>query len=273
MTSVDEMLDSQRMALESSISKLAEAKLRSMDALSYCDSFVNSATVEAAYGDSLGFFGRMRKAGEALPEQFEALHEEPSIGGADRRVQPYIRSQLFIALMAELEDFLAQLLMLVLRAYPHKIKDKTIVLDEILRLGTIEAVIAEAATAELTNLFYASPKKYRRRIEEVLSMTSDVLEPLWPSYTEMKARRDIGLHNGWRQNEIYCRRLAEVRSDVPDSDFLGIDREYFAEALARGEGLVDTIALHCIGKFGRGEVDGRKVPPNPRMVCPEAANG
>ena len=37
-----------------------------------------------------------------------------------------------------------------------------------------------------------------------------VLLPLWPQFVEIKARRDIGIHNNWVCNQTYLRKVAEA---------------------------------------------------------------
>ena len=254
MTSLEHILEPIRTALSSTFSSLASSKVSSIDALRLCDEFISSATLEAAYGDSYAFFGRMRGAGEALPQPFEGIDEDRGIKGPDRRLQPYIRSQLFIALVAEVEDFLSQLLMAVFRAYPQKLQDQSVKINQILELGSIEAAIDNAATNELTKMFYASPEDYRKRIEEILSMGTQVLGPVWPSYAEMKARRDVGLHNNWQQDDRYRRKVSVAGATIPSTDFLGVDRDYFSEALDVAKAVVEICTSHCTEKF-RGKTE------------------
>ena len=246
---LEELLKHYRENLSSEIRSLATIKLQQIDALGLLDTFISSATTEAAYGDSYSFFGRMRTAAEKLPEKFETLDTVSAIKEEDRRIQPYLRSQLFIALIAELEDYLAQLLLRVLEAYPQKIKDQSIQLKQILELSSLESVIKHTANLEVVALFYASPKEYRKRIEIILSIDPSLLEPVWVSFTEMKARRDIGLHNQWQQNEIYKNKVREVGGVVGSEDFLGINSNYFNDSLDTAKSLVEKLCSHCEEKF------------------------
>lgn len=255
MSSLGDILKSRRSGLKARIETLAGNKTRAIGALRSCGLFVSSATSQAAYGDSYSLFGRMRQAGEALPPDFESVDEYTDLKGPDRRVGPYIRSQLFVALIAELEDFFFQLLQFVLEAFPQKIGDRNLKLGQLLELGTLEVVISSAAEDFLIGVFYKGPIDQRNHIEEVLSMPATVLQPFWPQYIEMKARRDVGLHNGWRRNEVYRRKVQEAGASVPKSVFLAIDRKYFEESVAVAEKLVSQVALHCITKFGSAASD------------------
>ena len=51
----------------------------------------------------------MRAIADIIDPAFEELDQEQTVKVRDRRLQPYLRSQLFIALVAELEDFLGSL--------------------------------------------------------------------------------------------------------------------------------------------------------------------
>ena len=134
----------------------SSTKLRRFEALRLCDQFVTSATDEAAYGMGLAFFGRMRAAADAIPADFEALDKRPAVKGQDKRLQPYLRSQLFIALISELEDFLFSLLRLIIVQYPKKLGSKTVSVERLVELGS-DGVIRESIDKTLNELAYASP--------------------------------------------------------------------------------------------------------------------
>lgn len=138
-----------RNELLSRIEALRADTLRQCDAISACDQFVASATDEAAYGFGFAFFGRMRNAANAIPVAFEQLDPRSPVKGVDRRLQPYLRSQLFIALVAEVEVFVTQLLTAVLMAFPKKLKDRKLQLKDLLEAGDFEAVVAQSVQAEV----------------------------------------------------------------------------------------------------------------------------
>lgn len=146
-----------KLALES----LAQRKMGSLVALRKCDAFVRSAASEAAYGEGFALFGHLRGAADHIPVEFENLDRDSGVQVQDRRVQPYIRSQLFITLISELEDFLASLLRLVLRLYPKKIGAHQIALSQLVELG-YDGAIDEAIETKLRQLFYARPNTRKR---------------------------------------------------------------------------------------------------------------
>ena len=44
----------------------------------------------------------------------------------------------------------------------------------------------------------------------MVSIDKKHLIEIWPSFVEMKARRDLGVHNNWVTNGIYLRKLKEI---------------------------------------------------------------
>ncbi|HEY0019622.1 MAG TPA: hypothetical protein VGC13_25185 [Longimicrobium sp.] len=235
--------------LAGEIQRLRAESLRQCEALEACNTFIGRATDEAAYGDSYSFFGRMRKAAESIPDDFEALDLRSPVKDVDRRLQPYLRSQLFIALVAEAEVFLSQLLRAVLLAFPGKLKDRDIRLKDIISSDNVDEIIAQAADAEIHDLFYARPADVRTSVEKILSLTRAELEDVWPKYVELKARRDVGLHNAWKRNVVYERKLSEVGVSVPSDLFLGVGETYFRAAIETVRQLVRISTDHCNAKF------------------------
>lgn len=216
-----------RRQLPREIDDLEDRKRRQIQAVALCNLFVQSATHEAAYGEGYGFFCRMRAAGESIPPEFEELKHRAAIKSEDRRVVPYVRGQLFIALIAEVEDFLGQPLKCVLRAYPQKLASRQIEVGDLLEAGSIELIIDRVAAEYIAKLFYASPLEYRDAVERLLSLNTSVLSELWPAFVETKARRDLGVHGGWKPNEVYLGKLAKVGLPPPSEPFLAPTEEYF----------------------------------------------
>jgi len=242
-------LDERRKDLVKDIEKLVQIKRNSIDAANLSDEFVSSAIHHAAYGDSFAFFGHMRSVGDSIDEQFEHLDDGDLIKGADRRVQPYLRSLVFIAMIAEVEDFLSQMLTLVLRAYPQKLAERQVKVKDVIASDTIIVALDQFILAELNALFYEKPKAYRDRIEQILDAEPLVLEPVWASFIEMKARRDVGLHSSWLKNDVYVRKVKEGGGTVSSDTFLGISRQYFRDANTTATSLIMQLEAHCQSHF------------------------
>ncbi|RCW51591.1 hypothetical protein [Halanaerobium sp. ST460_2HS_T2] len=231
------------------INKLSQDKLKTISALKESNSFISSALTEAAYCMSYSLFERMNYASKKLPKEFETIDNTTDLKQEDRRFQPFIRSYLFVALIAELENYLSDLLFYVLVKYPGKIENTTLEFNEIIELKEMNEVIKEVAKKEVHNLLYKSPKEYKKRLDSLLSMEDSVLENIWPDYIEMKARRDIGVHNSWYKNELYENKISKVNIEVSEKEFLGVNNDYFEHSLEVGENLITIISNHCNRKF------------------------
>ena len=237
------------MALPSVLSQKAAAQQQRINTFRTVELFLRAATTEAAYGDGLSFFGKMRSAGESIPPEFEALDPPGLLKDADRRIIPYLRSHQFVGLVAGIEDFFLQVLKAVLGAYPDKVGSAPLGLSELLEAGAFEPAIDRAIEGALIGLFYASPQKYRASIESYLSMPPSVLEPLWPAFVEMKARRDLGVHANWQKNDVYAKKVFEAGGSPAPGPFVGVDISYFSASEAISRRLVTAIEKHCLAKF------------------------
>lgn len=225
-----------------------EARIEMFSAV---ESFLNAATTEAAFGDSFAFFGRMRQAGKSIPKEFEDLDPGGPLKEEDRRIIPFIRSQQFVAMVANLENFLSTVLSLVLRAYPEKVGGESLSILELLKANNIENAIENIIEKKLNALFYASPKEYRKTVENYLSMPTSVLEKHWPLYIEMKARRDVGVHANWANNSRYIAKASEAGGPIESGSFLGINKGYFERSKNVSQHIVKAIGEHCMSKFGK----------------------
>jgi hypothetical protein len=140
-----------------------------------CDEFIGRWTDEAAYGLSPSLFGRMRAIAEVVDSAFEELDQRQAVKVQDRRLQPYLRSQLFIALVAELEDFLGSLLRLLIQRYPKKIGERPIKIERLVALGFSEA-LKEEIERVVYDVFYDKPQGYKRAVLKYISAEPPLVE-------------------------------------------------------------------------------------------------
>lgn len=231
------------------ISELCKIKKQRVGALKCCDAFVQKSADEAAWDPfSFSFFGHLRKAADLIPREFEEIDCNPTVKVQDRRVQPYIRSQLFIALTSEIEDFLKSLMQIVIKKYPSKIGRRKIEVSDLVSKG-YDSSINDAIDGYLNELFYKKPHEYKNELKKVLSIEDDEVLLDWEKLVEIKARRDVGIHNGWIKNHIYSRKVSEVGGHVAKEDFLGVGDTYFDESLKIASNIIQRLSDHCLTKF------------------------
>lgn len=129
----------------------------------------------------------------------------------------YIECHLFFTQISGLEFFIQSCLAAVLRAYPKKLGSTQFTLSQVIEADSKDALINQATDGFLNKLMYKKPSEYLNEICMTLSIPSDGIEPFWPFFVEAKARRDVGIHNNWKCNETYLRKVSEVGLTSPFS--------------------------------------------------------
>ena len=175
-----------------------------------------------------------------LTAQREARTSTSSLGTEFRefeeRVVPtyldphqYFMARLFVSHIASFELFLQELVACVVSKNPMKVGGIQFRLSDILETDDPEQLIQRAIDELLNKLMYKKPIEYLREFCELLSIDSSLLADAWPRFVEAKARRDLGVHNGWVCNPIYLRKLSEAgvqTSASPGDRLLPTDHAY-----------------------------------------------
>lgn len=181
-----------------------------------------------------------------LPEAFRAEGKENWVA-----YHNWLTSQYFVTLIAQAEGALLDSLLMCLRKYPQKIAKKELPLQIVLDANRKEEIIDRVINAHLNEVMYSKPGEYKAVICNILSMEATTLDPYWPIFVEAKARRDLGIHNDWRRNEIYDRKARDVGL-TPDitATFLYADNDYFIRCSDAIVQMLEAILDHCRAKFG-----------------------
>jgi hypothetical protein len=137
-------------------------------------------------------------------------------------------------MISSLELFFQEAISGVLQAYPKKIGSVQFKLSQILDAGTTDELISRAAEEYIIKLMYKKPLEYLEEITRLLSIHSASILPFWPTFIEAKARRDLGMHNGWKCNSTYIRKLEE--SGIPCSFQVGDDTFPYDDTYMNGVG-------------------------------------
>ena len=150
--------------------------------------------------------------------------------------QRYFREKAFNFLVASFELFLRDVLAIIIMVNPKKVGQCQFALSEILDSLGIDELVRRSIEDILNKMMYKKPLEYLRDVADLLSIDATPLKAHWPSFVEAKARRDLGVHNGWRCNSIYIRKLAEVGivSAFEEGDSVSPSYEY-------GRGIMDSL--------------------------------
>lgn len=146
--------------------------------------------------------------------------------------------------------------------YPRKMGQQTFKLTEIIDVSSTDELIDRAANAVLNSLMYEKPLDYINKLAEILSIETKDLEQDWPVFVELKARRDLGVHNNWIVNEIYLRKLNEAKVIIKYNlgDRVIPDFIYMNEAMNVCEKLIDNF-VNLLAEKWISEVENRKHLP------------
>lgn len=133
-------------------------------------------------------------------------------------------------LVTNVEALFSDLVQILLLKYPEKIgKKKKIPLSSLLGASSLEEIHLRIVGSYLNDLNYKSPKDFADSVSEIFSI--NLLEiPSFHSYVEIKATRDIFIHNRGMANEIY-REKSGSHSRVHDDSVLPMNTQYFMQSL------------------------------------------
>ncbi|MDO6745579.1 hypothetical protein Q4553_13500 [Tenacibaculum soleae] len=129
-------------------------------------------------------------------------------------------------LVTIMETLLNDILKAILIEYPTKIPSKKKVdIECILSSSTIEQAKLIIVDTILNEIAYKSPKDYATEFDKYTGV--NLLEnPVFHKYIELKATRDIHIHNAGKANDIYTTK-AGVLSRVKSGEYLPVDIQYF----------------------------------------------
>ena len=175
----------------------------------------------------------------------------------DRYIGRSLYETFLVSGVSQFETFLIDVLSLVLHEYPKSITRKvldmpacsTVPVDVILDASSREGAIDQMIERHLAAVMYGRPEAYLRYISDLCGI--DISDSVFQDYIEIKATRDLVVHNDSEINHVYLAKAgSKARGNLGDP--VGVDSNYFA---------------HCVGVLTRisGIIErdtGRKFPPN-----------
>jgi hypothetical protein len=129
-------------------------------------------------------------------------------------------------LVTIVETLLNDILKSILIEYPNKIpSNKKVDIGCILSSSSIEQAKLIIVDNILNEIAYKSPKDYASEFDKYTGV--NLLEnPVFHKYIELKATRDIHIHNAGKANDIYTTKSG-VLSRVKSGEYLPVDIQYF----------------------------------------------
>ncbi|MFY7732111.1 MAG: hypothetical protein ACOVSR_01425 [Bacteroidia bacterium] len=157
-------------------------------------------------------------------------------------------------LVTIVETLLGDIIREILKEYPVKIPNKRkLDAEVVLEAASLEEVKNSIINSLLNELAYKSPKDYAEEFAKYA--TINLLEkPAFHRYLELKATRDIYIHNSGIANDIYTSK-ADRLSRVKAGQLLPVDIQYFLESYESCLQITEIL-----------ETDLNKIWPSPEFV-------
>jgi hypothetical protein len=134
-----------------------------------------------------------------------------------------------VQLVTIIEAMFGDVVRSIIMKFPQKLGAKrSITMQVVLEAKSIEEVHIRATDALLNELAYKSPQEFAEALNGLLSI--NLLEcPAFHKYMELKATRDIYIHNRGISNDIYVRKSG-THARVTANQSLPVDIQYFLES-------------------------------------------
>ena len=169
------------------------------------------------------------------------------------------------------EALLGDVVRALIRKYPHKLGGKrSMPLQAVLEASTLEEVHMRVADQLLNELSYKSPAEFAESLQSLLSI--NLLEcPAFHKYVEVKASRDIFIHNRGIANEIYVRKSGSHQR-VKAGMSLPADPQYFLESYEACLQLNEWLEQELHDRWHSSEFQARR-EPQLDLLPPSHASG
>lgn len=161
-------------------------------------------------------------------------------------------------LVTIVETMLGDIVRAVVVRYPHKLGAKrSLTIQSVLESTSLEEVHLRATDALLNELAYKSPAEFAESFQHLLSV--NLLEcPAFHRYIEVKATRDVFIHNRGIANDIYVRKAgshARVKSNMS----LPADIQYFLESYEYCLQIADWLEVELHSRWHSSDYEDGKV--------------
>lgn len=155
----------------------------------------------------------------------------------DRFISRELFENLIVTAVSQFESFLFETLRLILVTYPQKLTlnvrgmetRREIPLEVLLEAPSREDALRQVIERQLNSLFYAAPEAYLTYLNNIASV--DTSDSAFLDYIEIKAARDIIVHNSGTINKIYLAKAGDRKRGELGERLL-MDSRYFGHCVA-----------------------------------------
>jgi hypothetical protein len=174
------------------------------------------------------------------------------------KTKEYIQSIVFA--VALIEGYTSWSLECVIRAYPQKIlisakgaplketDSMPVDMRDVVKATSLDTLIADRAKQRVVDAAYATPEDFFKYCEQIFGF--GLKETLRSQYIELKAARDVYVHNDGVANQIYLRKSG-TSARAKDGEPLPIDSEYLSDSIVCLKQVLSDTYRGLIAKYGK----------------------
>ena len=170
------------------------------------------------------------------PQQLRTVFRKDPQKLKNRIINKDIFNSAFIMIVASAEDYLSKIMEYILKTDTDRLKCTISGVNMVNSISVVELIdnnkediIDSVIKQRLENLFYASPQKQLEYLDKALGISVD--KDIWGTWIEIKARKDIIVHNNGIVNQIYLDKAKEYAKFSKGQEGL-IDIQYFNDTIA-----------------------------------------
>ena len=176
------------------------------------------------------------------------VDEKVLLGRAQLYVTDYLVSSTFQHFVSLFEDFFFELLRLWLAAYPASLSKKQVEMGALLKAPDKSTIVLTVVDKELNDLKYERLTDWFAYLERLTNLGCPTAEEIG-KLAEIKASRDILVHNNWISNATYVSK-AGTRARYKDGEKLEIPEQYHSASWETINKVVREISAAAVRKVG-----------------------
>lgn len=150
----------------------------------------------------------------------------------ERFIDRELYENLVITAVSKLEAYLADAVFVVMQRYPKKLgifgesesQGRTVPIEVVLRAESNQEVLEWAIRKRCEEMLYYPPRKYLSHLGQILSF--ELNDSAFDRFIEIKATRDILVHNSGIANQIYVEKAGPL-ARAQEGEPLLVDQSYF----------------------------------------------
>ncbi len=156
--------------------------------------------------------------------------------------------------VSKFESYLFRTLTEVISEYPEKLgvningikPYKTVPIDFVMGSQSIDVLIEKVITDRISSISFATPQQYLQFFQEVTGCKTHGEEFL--DYIEIKATRDLLVHNNKRVNDIYLEKVGDKKRGTLNQ-IIPINGKYFDFTIATMKRVSGIIRRELVKKY------------------------